>query len=383
MGLRVEKPSSTRGAIPSQKCPSPSFRALPCLPWTNKFTAVLTSITSADFSAARVLVTGGAGFIGSALIWALNARGCERIVVSDVLGTDEKWKNLTPLRFADYVEATDLRSRLLAGALGQFDIILHLGACSATTEKDASYLIRNNFEFTKDLAEWALHHRTRFVYASSAATYGDGAQGMSDTAPIEPLRPLNMYGYSKHLFDLHAQRGGFSDQIVGLKYFNVFGPNEDHKGEMRSLVHKATAQAQKEGVIRLFKSYKPEYPDGGQKRDFLYVKDASAMTLHLAATPAAGGLYNLGSGAAHTWLDLAHAVFAALGQEPEIEFIEMPDVLKGKYQYFTEADLTKLRGTGYTAPVMPLVESVRDYVQGYLLTGTRLGDERRLVAGSL
>ena len=294
-----------------------------------------------DFSQARVLVTGGAGFIGSALIWALNERGCDRIVVSDNLGTDEKWRNLAPLRFADYVEAGDLRPRLESGALGRFDLILHLGACSATTERDASFLIRNNFEFTKDLARWALGHDARFVYASSAATYGDGSAGMSDTAPLEGLSPLNMYGYSKHLFDLHAQRAGFLDQLIGLKYFNVFGPNEDHKADMRSLVHKATAQAQGEGVIRLFRSYLPEYRDGEQKRDFLYVKDAATITLYLAASPGTGGLYNVGCGAARTWVDLANAVFSALGKKPNIEFIEMPETLRGKYQYFTQADLFK------------------------------------------
>jgi len=322
----------------------------------------------------RVLVTGGAGFIGSALVWALNERGCENIVVADHLGTDEKWRNLTPLRFADYLEADDLRPRLASGALGKFDLVLHLGACSATTERDAGYLIRNNYEFTKDLAAWSLANGARFVHASSAATYGDGAHGMSDLGALEPLRPLNMYGYSKHLFDLHAQRAGFLERIVGLKFFNVFGPNEDHKGEMRSLVHKATTQARQEGVIRLFKSYRPDFRDGEQQRDFLYVKDAVAMTLHLAATPSASGLFNLGSGEANTWLDLARAVFDALGREPRIEFIEMPDALRGKYQYFTRADITKLRVAGYTAALTPLAAAVRDYVAGYLVPDCRLGD---------
>ena len=333
----------------------------------------MSSAGNSPWPEKRVLVTGGAGFIGSALVWALNERGCENIVVCDHLGTDEKWRNLTLLRFADYLEADDLRPRLASGALGKFDCVLHLGACSATTERDASYLIRNNYEFTKDLAGWSLANDARFLYASSAATYGDGAQGMSDTAPIEPLRPLNMYGYSKHLFDLHAQRTGFLDRIVGVKYFNVFGPNEDHKGEMRSLVHKATAQAREGGVIRLFKSDRPDYRDGEQQRDFLYVKDAVVMTLHLAATPSARGLFNLGSGEANTWIDLANAIFAALGREPRIEFIEMPEALRGKYQYFTRADITKLRA-GYAAPITPLGEAVRDYVQGYLLGDRRLGD---------
>ena len=324
---------------------------------------------------ARVLVTGGAGFIGSALVWALNERGCENIVVCDHLGSDEKWRNLAPLRFADYVERDDLSPRLESGALGKFDCVLHLGACSATTEHDASFLIRNNFEFTKNLAAWSLANGARFLQASSAATYGDGARGMSDTAPIEPLRPLNMYGYSKHLFDLHAQRAGFLNRIVGVKYFNVFGPNEDHKGDMRSVVHKAYGQVCATGTIQLFKSYRADFPDGGQQRDFLYVKDAAAMTLHLAATPTAGGLFNLGSGEAHTWLELARAIFGALEKEPRIEFIEMPEALRAKYQYFTKADITKLRASGFNSPITPLADAVRDYVKNYLIGDRRLGDE--------
>ena len=326
-----------------------------------------------DFSDARVLVTGGAGFIGSALVWALNRRGCERIVVCDQLVTDEKKRNLTPLRFADYVEADVLLSRLKSGVLGKFDLILHMGACSSTTETDESFLTRNNLEFTKDLAAWALGQKVRFVYASSAATYGDGAAGMDDDdSQLDKLRPLNMYGYSKHLFDLHARRAGFLNQIAGLKYFNVFGPNEDHKGDMRSLVHKSFGQVQTEGVIRLFKSYRSDFRDGEQKRDFLYIKDAITMTLHLAATPKANGLFNIGSGAARTWLDLARSVFTALNRKPNIQFIEMPDSIRDKYQYFTEANLSRLRAAGYTAPVIRLEDAVTDYVRNYLVPGRRL-----------
>ena len=328
---------------------------------------------SNDFSDARVLVTGGAGFIGSALVWALNRRGCDRIIVCDRLGPDERWRNLTPLRFADYVEADDLLARLQSGTLGKFDLILHLGACSSTTETDAGFLIRNNYEFSRDLAAWALGQKTRFVYASSAATYGDGSAGMDDDEDrLDQLRPLNMYGYSKQLFDLHAKRAGFLKQIVGLKYFNVFGPNEDHKGDMRSLVHKSTAQVQAEGVIRLFKSHRSDYRDGEQKRDFLYVKDAVAMTLHLAASKKAGGLFNIGCGKARTWLDLAHAVFVALKRKPKIEFIEMPEAIRDKYQYFTQANLARLRAAGYTAPVTPLEDAVSDYVRHYLVPDQRL-----------
>ena len=326
----------------------------------------------------RILVTGGAGFIGSALIAALNQRGHSKIVVTDILGSDEKWKNLVPLKFADYVEAADFRSRIAAnpGAFGQFSAVFHLGACSATTEKNASYLIDNNFNQTKELAAWALAQRARFVYASSAATYGDGAQGMDDhSADLAKLRPLNMYGYSKHLFDVHAQHAGWLDRIVGVKYFNVFGPNEDHKGDMRSLVNKAYQQIQATGKVNLFKSHHPDYNDGEQMRDFLYVKDAVEMTLHFAEkATSVGGLFNLGSGEANTWLTLTRAIFSALDREPKIEFIDMPEVLRGKYQYYTRADISKLRATEYTRAMTPLSEAVRDYVQGYMVSGKKLGD---------
>ncbi len=330
----------------------------------------------------RILITGGAGFIGSALVWELNRRGCENIVVCDRLSTDEKWKNLVPLKFADYIDGNDLLQAVQhsPGKLGHFDHVLHLGACSATTERDADYLMRNNYEFTKQLCQWSLANQTRFVYASSAATYGDGAHGMDDQMPdIHALRPLNMYGYSKHLFDLHARREGWLPSIVGLKYFNVYGPNEDHKADMRSLVHKACGQILATGKVQLFKSHRPDYKDGEQMRDFLYVKDAIRMTLHLAETPAAGGLFNLGSGAAHTWVELATAIFTALGKEPNIEFIDMPEHLQSKYQYYTCADITKLRASGFTTEITPLAEAVRDYVQGYLVPDKRLGDE--VVAG--
>jgi ADP-L-glycero-D-manno-heptose 6-epimerase len=326
----------------------------------------------------RILVTGGAGFIGSALVWALNSRGLEDILVCDLLRSDEKWRNLVPLRYSDYVEGRELRSRLAqsATAFGKFSAVFHMGACSSTTERDASYLIDNNTAFTRELAAWSLGQGARFIYASSAATYGDGSHGMSDSDPaIERLRPLNMYGYSKHLFDLYARRLGWLDRIVGLKYFNVFGPNEAHKGDMRSVVAKAHLQVLDSGAIGLFRSYDPRYKDGCQMRDFLYVKDAAEMTLHFAERGAsAGGLFNLGSGQANTWLTLAEAIFAALGREPKIEFIEMPEALRAKYQYFTQADIAKLRATGYDRPVTPLKDALSDYVGNYLVSDKRLGD---------
>ncbi len=326
----------------------------------------------------RILVTGGAGFIGSALVWALNARGIDDIVVADILHNDEKWRNLVPLRYAEYVEGPVLRARLAQNpsAFGKFSAVFHMGACSSTTERNASYLIDNNTAFTRELAGWALASGARFIYASSAATYGDGTHGMDDNDPaLERLRPLNMYGYSKHLFDLDARRLGWLDRIVGVKYFNVFGPNEGHKGDMRSVVSKANLQIRESGKIGLFKSYDPKYCDGGQMRDFLYVKDAVEMTLHFAEKgSASAGLFNLGSGEANTWLTLADAIFAALGRAPNIEFIDMPDGLRAKYQYYTKADISKLRASGYEKPITPLAAAVADYVGNYLVPDKRLGD---------
>jgi ADP-L-glycero-D-manno-heptose 6-epimerase len=326
----------------------------------------------------RVLITGGAGFIGSALAWELNQRGYENIVIADRLGTDEKWRNLVPLKFADYIDGIELLDRVSkqSDALGRFDVVLHLGACSATTEKDSDFLMRNNFDYTRQLCQWSMAQSARFVYASSAATYGDGANGMDDkNDDLHRLRPLNMYGYSKHLFDLHAKSQGWLRRIVGMKYFNVFGPNEDHKADMRSVVHKAFGQIIHSGRLQLFKSHRPDYRDGEQMRDFLYVKDAIKMTLHLAQAPLANGLYNLGSGVAQSWLQLAHAIFDALRLAPTIDFIDMPETLRAKYQYYTCADISRLRQSGYDNPLTPLADSVRDYVVNYLSHDRHLGDE--------
>jgi len=318
----------------------------------------------------KILVTGGAGFIGSALIWGLNQLGLQDILVCDQLGADEKWRNLAPLQFDDYISAAKLIDSIEADSrtLQEIRWVFHLGACSSTTELDAGYLMENNYRYTKALCDWALPRGARFVYASSAATYGDGANGMmDDEGKIESLRPLNAYGYSKQIFDRHAKRRALFSKIVGLKYFNVFGPNEWHKGEMRSLVNKAYDQVLETGRICLFKSYKPEFKDGEQKRDFLYVKDAVEMTIHLAVTPKANGLFNLGSGEARTWIDLATAVFEALARPAQIEFIEMPGVIRDKYQYFTQANIEKLKATGYEGPRFTLEQAVTDYVQNYLV----------------
>ena len=319
-----------------------------------------------------IIVTGGAGLIGSALIWALNRRGIDDILVVDRLDGSEKWKHLVPLRFDDYIDADEFEQRTADGDdFGGIGTVFHLGACSATTETDSNYLMRNNYEYTRNLAIWAQENAERFVYASSAATYGALEDDLSDRADLHALRPLNMYAYSKHLFDLYAHRVGLDRSICGLKYFNVFGPNEDHKGDMRSLVQKAYEQIQSNGGVKLFKSYRPEFRDGEQRRDFVYVKDAVAMTLHLAESGATG-LFNVGSGRAQTWLELVKPIFRALERPERIEFIEMPERLHGKYQYSTCADTSRLRAAGYDAPVTPLADAVTDYVTNYLVPGRSL-----------
>ena len=328
-----------------------------------------------DLTKGKILVTGGAGFIGSALIWALNVKGIDDILVCDSLGTDEKWRNLAPLRFDDFVAADDLLDRVQreSTSLDEIRTVFHLGACSATTERDLGYLMRNNFEYTKALGEWSAQRKTRFIYASSAATYGDGSAGMDDKETrLDQYRPLNGYAFSKQRFDLYAARRGLLNQFVGLKYFNVFGPNEGHKGDMRSVVHKAFQQVETNGQIQLFKSYHPDYRDGEPKRDFLYVKDAVEMTIFLASNPAAAGIFNLGCGRARTWLDLANAVFSAMGKPPAIDFIEMPEAIRPNYQYFTEAKIDKLLSLGFKGTRYTLEEGVRDYVQNYLVPGHAL-----------
>ena len=313
--------------------------------------------------AGKYIVTGGAGFIGSNLVEALNKRGEDDILVVDELGQDEKWRNLVGLQYADYWEKDDFRFHLRNDSLGEVDAVFHLGACSSTTERNASFLADNNYRFSCELCDWCLRHKARFVYASSAATYGDGSEGYDDDPEkIGRLKPLNMYGYSKQMFDLWALRHGFFDRIAGIKYFNVYGPREAHKGDMRSMVHKACCQVRETGKIRLFKSDNPDYRDGEQLRDFMYVKDAVAVTLFFAENREANGLFNCGTGQARSWLDLARAVFAAMKVEPQIEFIAMPEALRAKYQYHTQAELSRLRAAGYAEQFTALEAGVRDYI---------------------
>jgi len=317
-----------------------------------------------------IIVTGGAGFIGSCLIQHLNSLGENNIIIVDDLGTTEKWKNLVGKSFLDIISKHKFFD-WLNGRESLIDAIIHLGACSSTVEKDASYLLENNYHFSVRLAEFALKHKKRFIYASSAATYGDGAEGYSDAHEgIEKLRPLNMYGYSKQLFDLWVKNEGVLNQVTGLKFFNVFGPNEAHKGRMASAVYHMLPQVMKEGVVRLFKSSEPAlFGDGEQKRDFIYVKDVVRI-ISLFLENEATGIYNVGSGKASSWNDLAKALFKAVNKPPQIEYIDMPTDLIGKYQNFTEADMKKSKKVLKDGVVcMSLDNSVKDYVQNYLLKG--------------
>ncbi len=322
-----------------------------------------------------IVVTGGAGFIGSALVWRLNRKGISDILVVDHLAQSEKWKNLVPLAFSDYLDRLEFISRLERGDFGNsIDAILHMGACSATTEKNVDYLLENNYRYTIRIAQWWEEHpRCRLIYASSAATYGDGSHGYGDDEEgLHRLRPLNMYGYSKHLVDLDALRKGWLKRIVGLKYFNVFGPNEQHKGDMRSVINKAYPEVENKGKMRLFKSYRKEYADGEQKRDFIYIKDALEMTLFFFENAGVNGIFNIGTGVARPWNDVAKSIFSAVGKKTAIEYIPMPEAIRDTYQYHTCADLAKLRNAGCDHVCMDLEKSVDEYVKKYLAVDARL-----------
>lgn len=315
-------------------------------------------------NARPTIVTGGAGFIGSNLVAALNRRGLSDILVVDHLNHAGKQKNLERLRFTEYVDKHDFRKRLRTGSLTVPATVYHLGACSATTEFDEHYLNDNNVLYTRELCEWCLSVNTRFVYASSAATYGDGKQGYADDDAMTPiLEPLNPYGRSKQAFDRWALDQGILRRIAGLKYFNVYGPGEDHKGEMRSMVNKAMGQIRRTGEIALFKSCRTDYADGEQTRDFVYIDDAVSMTLFLGDHPEISGLFNCGTGRARTWNDLAAALFEALGMPPRIRYVDMPAEIRDKYQYHTQADMTKARNAGFTRPFLDIEEGVRRYVE--------------------
>ena len=319
-----------------------------------------------------IIVTGGAGFIGSAIVWKLNQQGESNILVVDELGKSSKWKNLRGLRFLDYINTDVFLENILKGDFKTgIRALIHMGACSDTTEQDLDYLLLNNYEYTKHLAAYAARCNVRFIYASSAATYGDGSYGYSDEEKdLHKFCPLNMYAYSKHLFDLWAEKNGLLKQVAGLKFFNVFGPNEYHKGEMRSMVMKAFEQIKNgssgQACLSLFKSHKPEYAHGEQKRDFVYIKDAVEMTLFFLDNPNTNGIFNIGTGRAETWNKLAKLVFEALNLKPDIKYISMPEEIKNSYQYFTQADTSKLHQAGYVRPITSLKKAVFDYVRNYL-----------------
>jgi ADP-L-glycero-D-manno-heptose 6-epimerase len=327
-----------------------------------------------------IVVTGAAGFIGSALVATLNKQGNADTVVVDVAKQfndlePNKKKNLDKLQFREYLNKNTFLEQITGGKFHDtVDAFLHMGAITSTTEKNTRLLKENNFEYTKALAKWSVKNNIRFIYASSAATYGDGSNGFSDDEEkIEQLKPLNPYGQSKQMFDLWAKQNGLLDKIVGLKYFNVFGPNEYHKADMRSFVLKAFEQIKSTGKVRLFKSYNPKYKDGEQMRDFIYVKDAVDMTLFFLDKPDINGLFNIGTGRSRTWNDLVKAVFIAMDKKPVIEYIDMPASIKNQYQYYTCADMTKLKTAGYTKKPTLLEDAVNDYVCNFLQKSRHLG----------
>lgn len=314
---------------------------------------------------AFVVITGAAGFIGSGLVRKLNDLGLTHLVVVDWFDDETKWKNLNGKQVAEHVSPFEL-FEWLKGRAEDIQAVVHLGAISDTLEMDVDHLIENNYRYSVDLAEYCLTHDIRFVYASSAATYGDGSQGFSDDSDkVKDLRPLNPYGFSKQLFDQWALIQGGLQTIAGIKYFNIFGPNEWHKGRMASPIPKMVKTVQEEGVIRLFKSNHPDYKDGMQKRDFLYVKEAVEMTYQILASNRAG-LYNVGSGQATPWNDLASYVFEALDQKKHIEYIDMPETLSSQYQNYTCADMSRFESHFEHRPA-PLRDSVFDYVQKHLV----------------
>lgn len=320
---------------------------------------------------ARILITGGAGMIGSNIAGRLAARGDCDIVVCDWLGQahEAKWKNLARHPITDFIAPEHLFA-YLDGEAGRIEAVVHMGAISSTTETDVDLIVRTNINLSRALWDWCAAHRKPLVYASSAATYGDGAGGFEDDnslAALEALEPLNAYGWSKKVFDIYAVRAALKGHApphwAGLKFFNVYGPNEHHKGGMKSVVAQIHPDIVRSGRVSLFKSHRDDYEDGGQKRDFIYVADAVAVVMWLLDTPSVSGLFNLGTGRARGFLDLANAVFAAVGRPPAIAFVDMPESLRGRYQYRTEARMERLRAAGFPGQFTSLEDGIARYVR--------------------
>lgn len=320
-----------------------------------------------------IAVTGAAGFIGSCFVRTLNEQGYNDILIIDSLEQDDRWNNLVTKKFRGIEHPEVFKRKCSEGIYDAHDIsaLIHMGACSSTTERNAEYLLENNYRYSIAMAQFALAHDIPFIYASSAATYGAGEKGYDD-ASVSELRPLNMYGYSKQLFDEWIIGNGLEQSITGIKFFNVFGPNEYHKGDMASMIFKSWKQVQHNGHISLFASDIPEYPDGGQMRDFIYVKDACEVMWKILQSKQSHGIINLGTGKARTWNDLAHAVFKALGKQSDIRYVSMPDSLKGQYQYYTQAVMDKLQSSSSAHQFLELEDSIADYVVNHLeQTSTR------------
>ena len=313
-----------------------------------------------------IVLTGGAGFIGSCFLKKLNDNGIDDIMVVDHLSTTDKWKNLSGKRFIQFEHKDKFRQKLLNDDyLFDIEAIIHFGACSKTTERDADYIMDNNLNFSIDVAEFSLDNDIRFIYASSASTYGNGMFGYSDSE-FNSLKPLNVYGLSKHIFDLWVIKNEFENELAGFKFFNVFGPNEYHKGEMASMIYKAHKQIKETGSINLFQSNHPDYPDGGQMRDFIYVKDVIDVLWKVFNNSEINGIFNLGTGKARSWNDLANSVFRAMDLPSNINYVEMPDSLKNQYQNYTQADMNKLSAQISDFNFMSLEDSIKDYVSEYL-----------------
>lgn len=316
-----------------------------------------------------IIVTGGAGFIGSCIVRMLNDKGIEDIIIVDNIAETDKWLNLRNKSYLAYIHRDEFLSRL-DEFFGKVTHVIHMGACSSTTERDFDFLYRNNFGYTKTLWKFCAEQGISFIYASSAATYGDGSLGFSDMQDICALRPLNGYGYSKQLFDLWAAKQDKAPkQHVGFKFFNVYGPNEYFKGSMASVIYHTYHTVCRTGKMGLFKSYRAGVADGQQLRDFVYVKDICKVVSFMMEHPEISGLFNLGTGRARSFYDLALATIHAMGCAATIEYIEMPEHLREKYQYYTQADMGKLRAAGYDAPFYSLEDGACDYVQRYLMQG--------------